>query len=130
MAVRCECIDVIIPIANVDRVFPGGFAAFKLQNAPLFGGCLWHDDYLLRDGAMSPMDAKQAVASWEQYGLVALETENGIQKWRDLCVVEHTRGGPTLPCDWIEFDRDSQSVYLKGQAPAPIVGREHFAQPD
>ena len=40
MAVRCECIDVIIPIANIDRVFPGGFAGFKLQNAPLFGGCL------------------------------------------------------------------------------------------
>jgi len=56
MAERCEFIDVIVPIRNIDRVYRGGFAAFKKDNAPLFGGRLWHDQSLLRDGAMNPMD--------------------------------------------------------------------------
>ncbi len=129
MAVRCEFIDVVIPIANIERVFPGGFSAFETQNAGLFGGRLWHDDHLLRDGAMNAMDAKQVVAYWEGHGLVAMETQNGRQTWRDVCVVEHLSGGPTLPCDWIAFDSVRQCVYLKGQAAEPIVGREFFAQP-
>ena len=33
MAVRCEFIDFIIPIKNIDKVYPGGFKKFKdLQN--------------------------------------------------------------------------------------------------
>ena len=128
MAVRCEFIS-IIPIANVDRVFPGGFAAFKAQNASMFGGRLWHDDYLLRDGAMSPVDAKHTVAFWTGYGLVPMETKDGSQAWRDVCVVEHMRGGPTLPCAWIEFDENRRCVYLRGHAPDPVIGREDFAQP-
>jgi hypothetical protein len=128
MAVRCEFIDVIIPLANIDRVFPGGFSAFKTENAALFGGRLWHDDYLLRDGAMNPTDAKDAIAFWERYGLIAMDAEDGRQRWRDVCVVEHVLGGPTLPCDWIEFDSSRQCVYLKGQAPDPVVGREHFSR--
>jgi len=65
MAARCEFIDVIIPIANIDRVFPGEFTAYKTENA-----------------------------------------------------------------GWIEFDRGRQCVYLKGQAPDPVIGREHFTRPD
>jgi hypothetical protein len=40
MALRCEFIDVVISIANIDRVYPGGFAAFKRESARLFGGRL------------------------------------------------------------------------------------------
>ena len=130
MAVCCEFIDVIIPIANIDRVFPGGFTAYKTENAGMFGRRLWHDDYLLRDGAMSPMDARATVEYWERYGLVALDEVDGRQKWRDVCVVEHLLRGPTLPCDWIEFDRGRQCVYLKGQEPDPVIGREHLTRPE
>ncbi len=35
MAVACEFIDVIVPIERIDAVYPGGFAAFKSQNADL-----------------------------------------------------------------------------------------------
>lgn len=129
MAVRCEFIDIIIPIANIERVFPGGFTAFKADNAGLFGGRLWHDDHLLRDGAMSPMDAKEVVAYWEGYGLVGVDSTGG-QKWRDICVVEHALGGATLPCDWLEFDSGRQCVYLKGQTPGEVVSREHFHSPE
>lgn len=126
MAVRCEFIDIIIPIANIERAYPGGFAGFKTDNAGLIGGRLWHDGHLLRDGAMSPADAREAIAYWERLGLVAMDSTEGRQKWRDLCVVEHALGGPTLPCDWIEFDSSRGCVHLKGQAPGPVIGRDHF----
>ena len=50
---------------------PGGFAAFKARNLEDFGGRLWHDDYLFRDGARNPIDAASAVNFWRGYGLVA-----------------------------------------------------------
>jgi len=129
MAVRCEFIDIIVPIANIDRVYPGGFAAFKRDNSSRFGGRLWHDDLLFRDGAMSPVDAKHAIEFWERHGLEPMETIDGRQHWKDLCVVEQMFGGPTLPCDWTEFDRQRGSVYLKGQPPEPVIDRECFKQP-
>jgi hypothetical protein len=126
MAIRCEFIDIVIPIANINRAYPGGFTAFKRDNSGLFGGRLWHDDQLLRDGAMSPMDANQCVKFWERLGLEPMERQDGRQAWKDLCVVEHMFGGPTLPCEWLEFDAERGCVYLKGTPSEPIVGRESF----
>jgi len=128
MAIRCEYIDVIVPIVNIDRVYPGGFAGFKQHNVSLFGGRLWHDDRLLRDGAMSPRDAAAAVDFWEQHGLQPRAVIDGHEVWKDLCVVEHMFGGPTLPCDWLEFDRERVCVYAKGAPPEPVFGREAFAR--
>ena len=34
-------------------------------------------------------------------------------KWKDFCVVESMMDGPTLPCDWIEFDPETMSVLYK-----------------
>lgn len=126
MAVRCEFIDIIVPIAAIDRVYPGGFAAFKAENLALFGGRLWHDQHLLRDGAMSPMAAKEAVAYWESMGLTAMEMRDKVRVWKDVCVVERMSGGPTALCDWLVFDIDRACVYLKGDLAEPVVGREGF----
>lgn len=38
MAVHCEFIDFIIPIAKIDAVYPGGFKAFKVENQAGFKG--------------------------------------------------------------------------------------------
>ena len=38
--------------------------------------------------------------------------------------MEHAFGGPTRPGDWLEFDSERRCVYLKGEAPEPVVGRE------
>jgi hypothetical protein len=107
-------------------VYPGGFAAFKIENASMFGGRLWHDDHLLRDGAMSPRDVGLVVDSWTSQGLEPTEIRDGLQVFKDLCVVEHMFGGPTLPCASLEFDGERACVYLKGAASEPVVGREHF----
>lgn len=130
MAVRCEFIDVIVPIVSIDRVYPGGFSAFRAEHSTLFGGRLWNDDHLLRDGAMSAVDARAAVEYWERQGLAPMKVEGGHQVWGDLCVVEHVLGGPTLPCDWLDFDQNGPCVSLKGYPPGPVVGREAFRNVD
>lgn len=126
MPVRCECIDVIVPIANIDRVYPGGFSAFKAEYRDNFGVRFWHDDHLFRDGAMSPRDAGTAVEFWEPFGLIATTERDGGTVFADLCVVESLLGGPTLPCDWIVFDGARRCLYLAGTPDVPVVGREEM----
>jgi hypothetical protein len=69
MAVRFEFIDFIIPISNIERVYPGGFKQFKKDKEQLFNGRLWHDEFLLRDGAMSDSDIEYLIKYWEEMGL-------------------------------------------------------------
>jgi hypothetical protein len=121
MAVKCEFIDLIIPISKIDAVYPGGFAKFKEEHAE--SRIIWYDDYLCRDGAMSPMEISAMADSWERLGLKGVVTENGEMKWGDFCVVESLFRGPTLPCDWLVFDREDPCVYLKDTPKGEIIGR-------
>lgn len=122
MAIHLEFIDLIIPIANIDRVYPGGFAQYKIDNAEAFGGRLWHDDFLFRDGAMDALSMEHMVKEWEQRGLKGAVEKDGRLHWQDLCVVEGLFQGPTLPCDWLEFDRDNLCVFMKGKPRGEIMG--------
>ncbi len=125
MAVKCEFIDFIIPISNIDRVYPGGFLQFKEDNVELFSMRMWHDEFLLRDGAMNFNDIGSLVKMWEGYGLVGLIQENGVKKFSDYCIVESLFGGVTSPCDWIEFDLIKKCVHLKGESQGKIVGHSN-----
>jgi len=78
---------------------------------------------------MNPMDTQAAVDFWERLGLQPTAYEAGRQVWKDVCVVEHAFGGPTQPGDWLEFDSERRCVYLKGEAPEPVVGREEYQEP-
>jgi hypothetical protein len=128
MAITCEFIDIIVPIEKIDAKYPGGFSAFKRANESLFGGRLWHDDHLFRDGAMSPQDAAEEVRFWEGFGLTGIASaEDGEKHWQDICVVESMFRGPTLPCDWIEFDREQRCVWLRGHERGEICGRWTFS---
>lgn len=111
MAIKCEFIDLIIPISNIDRVYVGGFSQFKADYIDHFNGRFRHDDFLFRDGAMNPMDIQHMIEKWEKLGLKGIEENDGVKKWKDFCVVQSLRGGPTLACDWIGFDQETRSVY-------------------
>lgn len=113
MSIQCEFIDLIIPIKNIDLVYSGGFKKFKKDHIAGFNGRLKHDDYLFRDGAMNPKDIKFLIEKWENMGLKGVEDINGKKQWKDFCVVEGMFGGPTLQCDWIEFDGERNCVSLK-----------------
>ena len=43
--------------------------------------------------------------------------------WKDLCVVDWRRGGPTRPCDWLAFDRATRTAHLAQAEPGPLAWR-------
>ena len=54
MAIQTEVIDFIVNISAIRAKYPGGWDACRRDIEHLIGGRIWHDDYLLRDGTMSP----------------------------------------------------------------------------
>lgn len=124
MAIKLEFIDIIIPIAKVDLVYPGGFSQLK-KDYSIDGnvtGRHWHDQYLFRDGAMNPMDIEELVTEWEKLGLKGIVEINGQKQWKDFCVVEGMYDGPTLPCDWLVYEDDNNCVYFKGSPKGDLIG--------
>ena len=123
MAVALEFIDFIIPISVIRAKYPGGWEKCLEDHAPLIGGRVWFDEYLLRDGAMNPMDIGRLVDEWAEMGFEPYQDIDGKRIWKDCCVVESMFGGPTLPCEWLEMGEDGRSAYLKGTDPGEISGR-------
>ena len=117
MAVMLEFLNLITPRSVIENKYPGGWAqCLKDEYA------MWHDDHLLRDGAMSAADMEKLVEFWESKGLQPMKIENGGKVWKDLCVVETLSAVPTLPCDWIEVSQDGTNAWLKGYPAGNIVG--------
>jgi len=117
LAVELEFISIAIPIANVDRVYPGGFEGYKTDWERPFGRAL-HDEHLLVISVMNPMDAQWVVDTWEEWGLEPFGEVEGEKAWKDLCIVDYIRG-PTLPCDWIEYGYEA--AWLKGEPRGEVV---------
>jgi len=67
---------------------------------------------------MNPDEIGNIVDFWQSQGLIPTEVIDGKEVWKDLCVVDMV-GGPTLPCDWLEFDNskypDPPVVWMKGK---------------
>lgn len=53
--------------------------------------------------------------------------------WEDLCVVDVFKG-PTLPCNWLGFDRGNKSglsyAWLLGKPKGELVGRDSGEYPE
>ena len=79
---------------------------------------------------MNPGDIMSLVEDWERLGFTPMETRNGKQVWKDVCVVESMWGGPTLPCDWLEVDGDRCIAWLAGSEPGKVANRNMFARKD
>lgn len=101
MSIATEFIDFIVPIATIRTKYLGGWEQCLLDHAHLIGGRVWHDDYLFRDGAMSPDGIDTLVEEWTAQGLQSCQDIDGIRTWTDFCVFEGVFGGATLPCPWL-----------------------------
>lgn len=126
MAVRLQFIDFLVPIATIRAKYPGGWENCLADHAGLVGGRVWYDEHLFRDGAMNPLDIRYLVDRWKALGFMPMAERDGGKCWEDVCVVESLLGGATLPCAWIEVDRELRIAYLRGTDPGPIVGRDSF----
>ena len=128
MAIALEFIDLIVPISKIREQYPGGWEACLRDHEHLLGSRIWYDEHLFRDGAMNPNDIRLMVQRWNGLGFETIGIKGGQQAWKDICIVEGLFGGPTFPCEWLEFDAAQRIAYLKGFPPGPIVGREHFSK--
>lgn len=123
MAVRLEFIDVLIPIHVIEEKYPGGLAQCLADHRPLIGRRIWHDGLLLRDGALDPAGALERVEGWRAIGVEPLHWVDGRLRWKELCVVDLAAGGPTVGCDWLEWDRKAGVAWLRGAERGETIGR-------
>jgi hypothetical protein len=56
MTIGLECINLIIPIALIEKKHPGGWQSYLDENPGLPSD--WHDEHLLRLGAMNQLDIR------------------------------------------------------------------------
>jgi hypothetical protein len=126
MAIATEFIDFIVPIKVIEQKYPGGWAQCLDDHADALGRRVWHDEHLFRDGAMGPADIEYLINHWTDLGFTPTVEKDGQKVWKDICVFQGILGGPTLPCDWIAYDRNTRTAYLKGTELGDIKGREIY----
>jgi hypothetical protein len=127
MAISLEFIDFIIPIDIIRLKYPGGWEKCLHDHKALIGGRVWFDAYLLRDGAMNPMDIESLVEEWSLMGFEPYCASSGTRKWKDFCVVESMFGGVTLPCSWITVIPEKRIANLSGTEAGKTCGRAEFS---
>jgi hypothetical protein len=123
VAIALEFIDVVVPIARIRALYPGGWQQCTRDYAALLGRRVWHDQHLFRDGAMSPSEAQRLVEGWAVLGFEPIGTRHEAPYWKDLCVVDWQQGGVTAPCDWLSVNLASRTAHLKGTVPGSLVWR-------
>ena len=118
MAIKLEFCNLIVPVESIrDKL---GNEAFETQFSTVTE-TTWHDGLLFRDGCMDHYVLKDMLDEWQSWGFEPLTTIGGAKHWKDLCVV-NSHYGPSYPCEWIEYDRDKNIVWLKGHEPGVSVG--------
>ncbi len=122
MAIHVQFYNILIPIAVIENCKDiGGFQGildFHKQQGT--SKRILYDEYLFSDRAMSPSDVETIAKFWEKQGLAWTEKRDGKEYWKDLCVVSCIEG-PTLPCKWIEYDRNSRCAWMKGTPKGKII---------
>ncbi len=119
MAIELSVINFIVPMEIIKQKYPGGLEQCFMDHGGAYGGRIWHDEYLFRDGAMNPIDMYLIFEKWKKLGF---RTHKGGKnpKWIDVCVVCTGWDEPTLPCDWIETD--GYIAYMKNKPVGEIIG--------
>jgi len=130
MAVKIRYLSVVVPIASIDRSGePGGFKGLLERDSEGRGKSFWHDDALFVEYGMHPDDIQMLVERWEALGLTSRIEVNGQRKWKDLCVVDYYEG-PTLACDWLDYDTATHVAWKKGTTQENPAGPDHDGDPE
>jgi len=97
-----------------------GKGAFR-EHFPSVPPVSYHDSYLYREGCMNEYDLSDMLDDWENRGFELIEVKDGQKHWKEVCVA-YSGHGPSYPCGWLEYDKESNSVWLEGSEPGEIVG--------
>ena len=132
MAIALEYLDLLIPIVRIHESYPGGWQQCLADFDRVIGGRVWYDEHLFRDGAMDPDEMKRRVEGWAVLGFEVTGTRTvgsgrharPVRYWKDVCVVDWSQSGATLPCDWLQVDLASRTAHLGGTDPGPLAWRQ------
>jgi hypothetical protein len=127
MAIGLEFINLIIPIALIRDRYPGGWEACLRDHTPVLGKRVWYDEYLFRDGALSPDEVKARMEGWAILGFEPMHREGGGWRWEDLAIVDCAAGGATMPCHWLDVDLSDQSASFAHAPRTSLITRRNFA---
>lgn len=106
MAINLECINFLVPIAIIEKKYPGGWVQCQRDYCiEIDSDC--YDSDLFRIGAMNSMDIDELISSWKAKGF-RTHVLGKNPRWIDVCVVDSFANEPTLPCTWIEI-RDGRA---------------------
>jgi hypothetical protein len=129
MAINLAFIDFVIPVSRIIESYPGGWEQCLYDHRRRVGGAVWFDEYLFHSGAMSGEDMDLIVSRWKAFGFESTECPDGLESWKDFCVVESLLQqviGERRPCKWLVVDPYQRIAYLYGTEPGLVVGRRPF----
>ena len=105
MAIELAYMNLVIPIENIEKHYPGGFNQYKKDNEADMksdnycdNAKIRYDKHIVVKSAMCMEDIESYAKECEDFGLVGVVEKNGIKQWQDFCIVDIV---PTLPCDWL-----------------------------
>jgi len=101
--VPIQFLNLIIKRSALDRVYSGGSSAFISENGPFDGKINAYDEHLVKFGTTDSSDIGSIAGRIEAIGLIGITKDEDKSVWTDYCVIEEAMG-PTLRCDWIEYD--------------------------
>src|SRR5262245_47128156 len=116
MSVILEGISVVVRRSTIGEKYEGGLEKYRVD-CPNNTFCA--DEHVARVGFMTPANVGVFIQRLEQAGLVFNENGQAIE----IAVVDQITG-PTLPCDWLIYQRTEQGVMacaLAGVEPGAIV---------
>lgn len=116
MSVLVEVNSIIVRREALDRVYPGGAAAYEVD-CPNQTFCA--DEHLTRVGFMTSGDVSIFIHRLEERGLTSFDGERSV----DIALLMQGEG-PVWPCDWIEHERHPEGYdfcWLTGTEPGTLA---------
>jgi hypothetical protein len=104
---RCHSLPEILHRLNPE----GGFVGYTV----------WYDRNLFCETVVNPDDADDILRRWKEKGLAGPSPDGSVSCWKDVCVASSGHG-PITPCDWLEYDPETDSVWLKGTEKGDVIG--------
>lgn len=110
VAVAIEFLNMIIPVAEIEKKYPGGWEKCREDTGcDLPGSPSWSDGDLLRIGTMDEMTLQLMGDAWVSMGFKGFTGRGDKRRWKNFCQFGST--GPAF-CDWLSFDNENGTVSL------------------
>ena len=83
----------------------------------------WNDGLFWRDGCIDNSVLSDLFDGCEALGFDLIEEVGSKKQWKNVCVV-NSSFGPSYPCNWIEYSKETNTAWYKGEDQGNRVGPE------